>query len=196
MTGTKASSPSKLSPPHKIGPTHYISNILSHIYPKPTYKIRPTHMLSFKSELTCTDKNESGFIEVPGFGWVPEGHIQPIGTSTAQNIRDIALNFLSTPYLYGGRSSQGIDCSGLTQVVLQTCGISCPRDSDQQLEQGTQGKPDTPLPGDLIFFKDHVGIMVDTQHILNATARTMDTRIEPLSELEKIYDGILGYWRP
>ncbi|MDB2683082.1 C40 family peptidase [Alphaproteobacteria bacterium] len=181
---------------HEASPTHIVSNILSHIYPEPTFKVRPTLQVSFKSEILCRDKNEGGFVEVPGFGWIPVGHIAPIGSFDSIVARDIALNFLSTPYLYGGRSALGLDCSGLTQVVLQTCGVDCPRDSDQQLEKGESGKPDDLfLPGDLVFFKGHVGIMVDTQHILNATSRTMDTRIEPLDELEKIYGGILGYWR-
>ena len=178
-------------------PTHYVSHILSHIYPEPTFKIRPLVMASFKSELICGEKNESGFVEVPGLGWIPEGHITPFDAPKDHDLAATALKFEGTPYLYGGRSSGGIDCSGLTQVVLQFHGFDCPRDSGPQLKAGIESKPDDGCwkRGDLVFFQGHVGIMVDSENILNATARTMDTRIEKLSDLETIYDGILGYRR-
>ncbi len=180
--------------PFQKEPTHYVSNILSHIYSVSDYRTRPLMAVSFKSELVCSTHRENGFVEVPGFGWIPEGHIIAV-EAQKPSIRDVALNFLSTPYLFGGRSSAGIDCSGLAQVVLQYCGIPCPRDSDQQLTKGSGQRPDAYLAGDLVFFKGHVGIMVDTQHIIHATARTMDTRMDRLSDLEERYEGILGYWR-
>lgn len=174
-------------------PTHSVSNILSHIYGEPTFKIRPTLQIGFKSELICSDIREKGFAEISGKGWIPEGHIRR--AEAPCSLVDTALMFEGAPYLYGGRSALGLDCSGLTQVVLQACGTHCPRDSDMQLAQGRTGKLERFEAGDLVFFDAHVGIMIDETHILNATARTMDTRIEKLSDLEDIYNGILGHWK-
>ena len=120
----------------------------------------------------------------------------PVGADKGDDLATSALKFLGTPYLFGGRSSGGIDCSGLSQVVLQFHGHDSPRDSGPQLRAGLEGQPEDWQRGDLVFFKAHVGIMVDAENILNATARTMDTRIEPLADLTAIYDGgILGYRR-
>jgi len=181
--------------PMEHSATHIVSNIMSHIYEEPTFKIRPSSVLSFKSEFSLSGTVEKGFSEVVGGGWIPEGHVVAKGHYNVSQIRDLALNFLSTPYIYGGRAALGLDCSGLSQVVLQACGVPCPRDSDQQLTAGTAGAAEAYKAGDLVFFQAHVGIMIDDTHILNATARTMDTRIEMLSDLERIYDGVLGYWR-
>jgi len=182
--------------PFEAETTHYVSHVLSHIYPEPTFKIRPDVMVSFKSELICGDRNEGGFVEVIGLGWLPEGHVTPTDTPKDNDLAATALKFEGTPYLFGGRSSGGIDCSGLTQVVLQFHGYDSPRDSGPQLRTGVEGQPETWKRGDLLFFKGHVGIMVDSENILNATARTMDTRVESLAEMAALYDGgILGYRR-
>lgn len=183
--------------PYERESTHFVSHILSHIYPEPTFKIRPDVMVSFKSEIVCSDRNENGFFEVPDFGWIPEGHITAVNAPKGDDLAATALKFEGMPYLFGGRSSNGIDCSGLTQTVLQFHGHKSPRDSGPQLRAGVEGKPEDGWQcGDLVFFKGHVGIMIDDENILNATARTMDTRIEKLSDLSRIYDGgILGYRR-
>jgi cell wall-associated NlpC family hydrolase len=99
---------------------------------------------------------------------------------------------LGSPYLYGGRSAFGLDCSGLVQLALSWRGIRCPRDSKDQTKVGKKISGSSYKRGDLIFFKGHVGIMVDAKNILNATARTMDTRLEPLAHVSKAYDGIIA----
>ncbi|MEM8699656.1 MAG: NlpC/P60 family protein, partial [Pseudomonadota bacterium] len=91
--------------------------------------------------------------------------------------------FLGMPYVWGGRSSFGLDCSALVQLALQAAGLDCPRDSDmQEAALGETLTPGTvPKRGDLLFWKGHVGIVCDSQTLLHATAHGMQVISEPLS---------------
>ncbi|HRQ61788.1 MAG TPA: C40 family peptidase, partial [Alphaproteobacteria bacterium] len=103
---------------------------------------------------------------------------------------ETALKFAGTPYLWGGRTGYGIDCSGLVQAALLAAGIACPRDTKDQIHIGKDVASTTPPKrGELVFFERHVGIMVDNTRIFNATARTMDARIEKLDDMAAQYQG-------
>lgn len=120
-------------------------------------------------------------VPAPPRFFLPSAHLAPIGTR-ADDPAAVAELFLHTPYLWGGNTSFGIDCSGLVQAALLACGIPCPGDSDlQEARVGTPLLPDTPLErNDLIFWKGHVAIALDEGHIIHANAHHMAVAIEPL----------------
>ena len=97
----------------------------------------------------------------------------------------VAERFAAVPYLWGGKTSLGLDCSGLVQLALAACGISAPRDSDlQEQSLGVQLAPEPGFAnlrrGDLVFFKGHVAIMRDRETLVHANAHHMAVTIETL----------------
>lgn len=175
--------------------THFVDVKLTHLYKEPDFKTRPIMMISFLSHVKCVEnENESGFSKVTynndqNSAWIFSAHLKAVKNKTADvDYLETAMSFLSTPYLYGGRSATGIDCAGLVQASLMRSGISSKRDTREQCESLGSAIPHDDLKrGDFVFFKGHVGIMVDEHNVLNATARTMDTRIESLESLIKAY---------
>ncbi len=165
----------------------------THIYPEPSFKSRPLISVSFLSRLTSLNKTEDGFTQLEDGNWIFTTHISTLEDFKMRgDMADTASLFLDTPYLYGGRSSFGIDCSGLIQQVVMAHGYPCPpRDTyDQEGNIGNAINKEDIQKNDIVYFKGHVGIMMDEKNILNATARHMTTLVEPLSDLEKAYDGI------
>ena len=178
-----------LEKPHKVGVP------ITHIYNDPDFKAPPRHAVYFGSPISTLETRENGFVQLGNKGWVFEQHLVP-SNHKADSFVETAMMFVNTPYVWGGRSAAGIDCSGLVQIALQAFGVACPRDSHQQQDAlGTSVEHDDRQRGDLVFFKGHVGVMVDDNHLLNATARHMTTLIEPLETTTAAYDGILDIKR-
>ena len=170
-----------LSLNHNI-PTHRVAALRSFVYPSPSIKFVPTAALSFGARVCVTAPHEP-FSQLADGGFIISAHLTPL-TATADDPAAFAELFLHTPYLWGGRSSLGLDCSGLVQVVLQACGLPCPRDSDMQEQDLGQALPDATAlrRNDLVFWKGHVGLMLDEQILLHASGHQMAVVKEPLSE--------------
>jgi cell wall-associated NlpC family hydrolase len=164
----------------QAAPTHKVTAIRTFAFSGPSIKLPPLHTLVMESLLTVI--REDGTFAVTGEGWyLPRQHLGN-RDRVEKDFVNVAERFVGTPYLWGGKSSLGIDCSGLLQVALNAAGVDCPRDSDMQ--QGGLGKDldlsqSTKLRrGDLIFWKGHVAIVRNADSIVHANAHHMATAIE------------------
>ena len=164
-----------------IGPavaaTHRVSTASALLFGEPD--IRSAHVAELALGAQLVSRGRSGLFHAVEGGFIHERHVAPVDRAAGDWV-EVARQFVGAPYLWGGRTRWGIDCSGLVQVALATGGILAPRDSDMQFE--TLGRAvDTPRRGDLIFFPGHVGIMVDETDLLHANAFWMSTVVEPLA---------------
>ncbi len=162
-------------------PTHRVSTLRTHAYPGPSIKLPPRMALSLGARLTVA--RMEGDFAVTGDGlflWLR--HLSDVGSHEPEFV-SVAEKFLETPYLWGGRTSEGIDCSGLAQAALTAAGVAAPRDSDMQAGLGQEVEPAAPLTrGDLVFWKGHVGIMRDSDTLLHANGFHMKVVSEPLDQ--------------
>ncbi|MEM7171340.1 MAG: NlpC/P60 family protein [Pseudomonadota bacterium] len=167
-------------------PTHTVAALRTLIFPQADIKTPPLAALSMTSPVAVAGR-EDRFARLDGGGWIFTDHLAPLGDWTPDYVAS-ALKFLGVPYLWGGKNSLGLDCSGLVQIVLNRAGIDCPRDSDHQEGAPPQGfqnlATDTaPQRGDLIYFPGHVAIALDEATVVHANAHAMAVTIEPLAEL-------------
>lgn len=120
------------------------------------------------------------FLALAGGGFVHNRHL----AAAPADPLAVARRFTGAPYLWGGRTPAGVDCSGLVQAALAACGLGCPRDSDQQLvELGTAIAFDDRAAGDVIFFPGHVGLLATRDRLFHANAHWMATIEEPLADV-------------
>ncbi|MEE1611748.1 C40 family peptidase [Microvirga sp. CF3016] len=169
-------------------PTHRIQAIRTFVYPGPNLKLPFQDYLTLNSKIVVTEI-EGSYARLATGGWVFAAHLSGLDAFEADYV-SVAERFLHTPYLWGGKTSLGIDCSGLAQTVLTAAGIKAPRDSDmqeQQLGLPVEVKADLSglKRGDLVFWKGHVGLMMDETNFIHATGHSMTVMIEPLAVAEE-----------
>jgi cell wall-associated NlpC family hydrolase len=140
--------------------------------------------------------HEKGFARIAPDGYVFEGHLEPVGKFASDWVA-VAERFVGTPYVWGGRTHAGLDCSGLVQTALEACGVHAPRDTDLQekvLGQRLDCRPDFSdlLRGDLLFWNGHVAIALDAFRMLHATSFHMEVRVEPLLDTVRRIEPVSG----
>lgn len=168
-----------------IDPTHRIQTLGTFLYGTPDIKSPPLMHLAMNALIAASGGAEK-FLELEGGGFVYAHHAAPLGRYERDFVA-IAEGFVGVPYLWGGRTHIGLDCTGLVQTSLQAAGFAAPRDTDmQQVELGSSvpvaGDLEGLKRGDLVFWKGHVGIMVDGVLMVHANAHHMMVAVEPLSE--------------
>jgi cell wall-associated NlpC family hydrolase len=170
-------------------PTHKVAVLRTFAFPGPSVKLPPVEALPLGARLAVIRFAERMAV-TPSGAHVPAAHLAPIDNYEGDFVA-VAERFLGTPYLWAGKTVLGIDCSGLVQVALSACGMSCPRDSDmQELALGVPSPGGDFKRGDLIFWKDHVAVVRDAATLIHANAFHMSVAIEPIAEaLARISDA-------
>jgi cell wall-associated NlpC family hydrolase len=159
--------------------THWLAVPASHLYPAPDLKRREIAALSMGTRV-AVEGEENGFARTAD-GWVFARHLRPLGDWPDDPVT-VARGFLGTPYLWGGNSHAGHDCSGLVHAARAACGLPCPPDSDlQRAMPGAEVAPGDEAPGDLVFWKGHVALVSRPGAIIHANAHHMATVEEPLA---------------
>jgi cell wall-associated NlpC family hydrolase len=163
--------------------THRVSARLTYLYPAPDMKRPPITKLSFSSTVAPIGRPEGRFIELSRGGFIFADHLVGIRERAKDFVR-VAERFVGVPYLWGGKTSLGIDCSGLVQIALQAAGVHCLRDSDMQMATGGEpqdpGNIDAIQRGDLLFWKGHVAIAQSPDWMIHASGHHMEVVVEPI----------------
>jgi cell wall-associated NlpC family hydrolase len=187
--------------------THVVATPRSFVYAEPDMKKRRIEVLSMGSHVTVTRETETRgtrYAHLASGGAMVAGHLRPLAEPAADWVA-VAETLEHTPYLWGGASGFGIDCSGLVQLAMRMAGRRAPRDSDMQaaglgeaLDPATD--PAKLRRGDLVFWKGHVAIVTGPDAILHANGHTMLVSREPLSgaiaRIGYLYGQPIGFRRP
>jgi cell wall-associated NlpC family hydrolase len=177
--------PANALAPAGAPPTHKVTALRTFAFPGPSIKLPPLEALPLGARLGIVRVADRLAVTRSG-GYVPSAHLASLDVEEPDFV-GVAERFLGAPYLWGGKTALGLDCSGLVQVALTAAGLSCPRDSDMQ-EQALGAPTSTAAGfadvqrGDLIFWKGHVAIVRDAATLIHANAFHMAVTIEPTAD--------------
>jgi cell wall-associated NlpC family hydrolase len=164
-----------------LEPTHRVAALRTLVFPGPSIKLPPADALPFGARVAVA-REQDAFAVISSGGFVPKRHLAPLAHVEPDFVA-VAERFLGVPYLWGGKSTLGLDCSGLVQIALTACGVKCPRDSDMQESAiGKSANLAGLQHGDLIFWKGHVAIARGRNSMIHANAFHMSVTIEPVAE--------------
>lgn len=175
--------------------THFVCVPRTHRYATAELKCPPLDVLTMQAELRVRGW-EGKYAALDDGTYVYRTHVSAID-EPAEDIAGVALGFLETPYVWGGKTAQGLDCSALVQLAFHRCGRACPRDTDMIAAMDWPTLPANSGPevlrrNDLVFWPGHVGIMIDESRIVHANATDMSTRVWELSRLRAHIHSIEG----
>jgi len=163
-------------------PTHRVRALRTYGFERPDKKAPLRGPYGLNALVAGAGRVQDGFLDAGEAGWIFQAHLAPIGLFEA-DAAAVAERHLGAPYVWGGRDSQGLDCSGLAQQALLACGRACPRDADQQLAFFRRPVARAELGrGDLVFWANHVGMMLDGERMIHATDRYMAVVVERLQD--------------
>ena len=168
-----------LAAPPAAAPTHRVAAVHAYAFDKPDIKTRATGPYPINALIT-EEARDGRFVKAAGAGWIVAEHLAPVGVFETDFVA-VAERLVGAAYLWGGREGAGLDCSGLVQQALLACGRACPRDTDQQAQMGAPVGAGETRRGDLVFWRGHVGIILDGGRLLHANAHHMAVAIEPLA---------------
>lgn len=171
--------------------THIVCAPAAHVYHHPSIKQGEAMRLTMGARLAVLDTDDT--FARTAHGWIPRTHIRPVADVASDPAAE-AAKLLGTPYLWGGNSRDGIDCSGLVQVALAMCGIAAPADSDLQRAAFGAFLDDGPARrGDLFFWRGHVAMAMDDTTLIHANGHSMDVRCENIVDcLARIENASAG----
>lgn len=162
------------------GPTHRVAVNSTLLFPQPDIKSQPPVTVTLNAALHVAGI-DGAFARLANSRFAIAVHLAAADEAEDDYVA-VAQRFLHVPYLWGGKSVLGLDCSGLVQLSLEACALPCPRDTDMQEAALGEAVEGDLRRGDFVFWKGHVGIMLDEKRLLHANGHHMLTVIEPLDE--------------
>jgi hypothetical protein len=172
-------------------PDHHVTALMTPLLTKPDLKTPLWGLLPLNAKVTITSQENGYACVAPGF-YIYDKHLAPADTMASDWVA-VAEQFLGAPYVWGGKTVAGVDCSGLIQTALQAAGKDAPRDTDMMEKAlGEAIRIEDVQRGDLVFWKAHMGVMVDETRLLHANAHHMLVAIESLTEAVARIEKVAG----
>jgi cell wall-associated NlpC family hydrolase len=165
--------------------THKVSALRTYCFSEPDLKSAPRFMLCLGARVAATGRTDGLWVECARAGWLHTRHLAAL-EAFETDPAGVAERYLETPYLWGGRESLGLDCSGLVQQAFEACSVILPRDSDMQAAWAGEPVANWQAPGalqrgDLVFWEGHAGILMAPDTLLHANAFHLGVAREPLA---------------